>query len=243
MNNTKKKYALLFSGRSEVRHLNDLEYMYRTLVDKYEYDEGNITVLFYDGSLNYEMEPKPVRNWPRDDTPYRIIVNGIASKSCFEKKINCIKELISKKDTLLIFTSGHGGGPASFDCTDPSTLWSYATGPSIADKYFGEILRDFPVFKTLLVIMTQCHSGGFLPHVINNSRAINTFFSAACPAWRESAAGELSNPFALHWIDRLSESIQVNAYEGHEYAKLNTHPYDRPVMGESSVNCGLMITL
>ena len=53
-----QRFAILFSGMSNVRHVNNLEFMYRMLVDDYAFDEANICVLNYDGSLNYRTGPR-----------------------------------------------------------------------------------------------------------------------------------------------------------------------------------------
>ena len=37
---------------SNKRHINDCEFLYRTLVDRYAFNKNNIQVLSYDGTLN-----------------------------------------------------------------------------------------------------------------------------------------------------------------------------------------------
>ena len=41
---------ILYSGMSNMRHLNDLEFCYRMLIDRYAFDPKNIYVLNYDGT-------------------------------------------------------------------------------------------------------------------------------------------------------------------------------------------------
>ena len=62
------RYAILFSGASNNRHTNDLEFLYRQLVDRFFFAEDNITVLNYDGTVNYSGWPKPVSSWPGDSS-------------------------------------------------------------------------------------------------------------------------------------------------------------------------------
>ena len=65
-----ERYAILFAGAAENRHTNDLEFLYRTLIDDYGFTAGNIHVLNFDGSLSYYGAPSPIGNWPGDHTPY-----------------------------------------------------------------------------------------------------------------------------------------------------------------------------
>ena len=67
------------------RHVNDLEFLYRTLVHLYRVPAANITVLNYDGTLDYndaswQQVPPPVGNWPGDNTPYQMKINGPGTK-------------------------------------------------------------------------------------------------------------------------------------------------------------------
>jgi len=61
------RYAILFSGMTYTRHLNGLEFCYRTLVDTFAFEHDNIFVLNYDKSLRtvdeQEADPTPAR-WP-----------------------------------------------------------------------------------------------------------------------------------------------------------------------------------
>ncbi len=51
------RYAILFSGASNNRHTNDLEFLYRQLVDRFLFDASKITVLNY-------MAPSTTRGDP-----------------------------------------------------------------------------------------------------------------------------------------------------------------------------------
>jgi hypothetical protein len=61
------RYAILWSGASEKRHLNDLEFLYRTLIDRFGYDPDNIYALNSDGTLNTYDGIQTI--WPGDGTP------------------------------------------------------------------------------------------------------------------------------------------------------------------------------
>jgi hypothetical protein len=102
-----RRYAILFSGMSNKRHLNDLEFLYRTLIDRYAFDQHNIYVLHYDGTLNTQDGVQT--HWPGDGTLYRIRITGEGTRSAFEAAINDLKGKIGHEDLLLIHSNNHGG--------------------------------------------------------------------------------------------------------------------------------------
>jgi hypothetical protein len=72
------RYALLYSGMSNKRHLNDMEFLYRTLIDVYAFDPAHIYALSYDGTLNTQDGVQT--HWPGDGTAYRIKITGQGNK-------------------------------------------------------------------------------------------------------------------------------------------------------------------
>ncbi len=111
-----RRHAILFSGNSNNRHLNDLEFLYRVLVGMYGYEPANIMVLNYDGSLNYNGPPQPVTTWPGDHTPYRLHghINGPGTRAAFEAAFRTVAGKIRPEDSLLIHTNNHGGGTTPY---------------------------------------------------------------------------------------------------------------------------------
>ena len=73
---TGERYAILFSGMSNRRHTNDLEFLYRTLVDIYKFKEENICVLNENGSIHH-ADWISGEKWPGDNTNYRMKVKGM----------------------------------------------------------------------------------------------------------------------------------------------------------------------
>ena len=59
-----ERYAILFSGMSNKRHLNDMEFLYRTLIDRYHFNKNNIYALNYDATLNTQDGVQVT--WPGD---------------------------------------------------------------------------------------------------------------------------------------------------------------------------------
>jgi hypothetical protein len=100
------RYAILWSGASEKRHLNDLEFLYRTLIDRYGCDPSNIYALSYDGTLN-TADGVPT-TWPGDNTPDRIQITGTGDRVGFEDAVDDLKARIDWDDLLLIHINNHG---------------------------------------------------------------------------------------------------------------------------------------
>jgi hypothetical protein len=240
-------YAVLFSGASNNRHTNDLEFLYRVLVNDYGWDEDNIYVLNYDGSIEYSGGPHPVGNWPGDGTAYQMTVNGQGTKSEFENVIDELKGRIGPHDRLLIHTNNHGGRD-----TD-SYLCTYS-GPSYYPDDFAAKLSELPNFGCLIVMMEQCYAGGFNQRIIDNSPATNTSVASAAIATNTSIGGANFDPFARDWIaamhkagpdgSSLSSNPDTNAdgrvtsKEAYNYANLVHHPHDTPNYSESSTAGG-----
>jgi hypothetical protein len=242
------RYAILFSGASNNRHVNDLEFLYRTLIDFYGFADANIYILNYDGTINYNGNPHPVGNWPGDNTPYRMTVNGSGTKAVFETIFDTLKTKLAKDDLLLIHTNNHGGhnGTQSYLCT-------YST-PSYLASDFADKLATLPTYDTLIVMMEQCHAGGFNSPILSHSTALNTSVSSACEELKSSDGGPDFDPFAEDWIGAitgntayggalasnpdLDSSGKISAREAHTYANSVKTLNDTPVYNESSVSAG-----
>ena len=95
-----RRFAILFSGNSNNRHVNDLEFLFRVLCDVYGYKESNIHVLNYDGSLNYDGGPKPVGNWPGDNNTYRMKARivGAGNQADFDKAFAAVARTLKSSD-------------------------------------------------------------------------------------------------------------------------------------------------
>lgn len=243
-----RRYAILFSGASNNRHTNDLEFLYRQLVGRFFFDEDKITVLNYDGSINYSGGPKPVTSWPGDGTAYTMSVHDSGTKQALEDAIDALKPKLKEDDLLLIHTNNHGGhnGSESYLCT--------YSGPDYTASDFGSKLGELPAFADLIVMMEQCHSGGFNDVVIESSTAERTTFAAACTEGKSSIGGPDFDPFARDWIAALAgadpygsalvsdpdydSSGKISAREAFAYADDTHDPYDSPVYSAYGVDAG-----
>jgi hypothetical protein len=245
-----QRYAILFSGVSNNRHTNDLEFLYRTLRHLYGFKAANITCLNYDGTLNYSGGPQPVGNWPGDNTPYQMPVNGPGTKAALEGALDDVKAKIKPDDLLLLHTNGHG-------CSDGQLGTSFLipfSGPDYYAADFGVKLATFPPHHTLMAMYEPCRSGGFSVSTIANSKATYTSVSSSCLEPNNSIGGPTFDPFARDWISAMAEHIpsggalafnpdlnnngRVSAREAHQYADAIHDPYDTPIYNESSVAAG-----
>ncbi len=198
------RYAILFSGMSNRRHLNDMEFLYRTLIDIYAFDPANIYVLNYDGSLNTQDGVQTI--WPGDGTAYRISVTGAGNQAGFEAAIDDLKAKIKSLDTLLIHCNNHGDS----DTPDGGITWVpntafLCTYPNWGNYYhtdFSNKLAELPKFRQLIVMLEQCHSGGFNASILSKSPADATSVASAATEFKNSYVTADGNwdPFARDWI-------------------------------------------
>ena len=246
------RYAILFSGDSNNRHVNDLEFLYRTLIDIYGFEPAKITVLNYNGTLNYSGAPQPVVAWPGDGTAYRMPVGYSGTKANFDAVLDGLKTKLTAADFLLIHTNNHGGNAGAGK--------SYLCCQGASDYYaadFGVKLAQLPKFNTLMVMMEQCHSGGFNAPIISKSPATYTTVASACTEFTSSWAAPPNwefDSFARDWVAAMaghdpygnalasnpdvSGNGQVSAHEAFDYAVSVQNPSDSPVYNENVAAAG-----
>ncbi len=259
---TGERYAVLFSGHSNNRHVNDMEFLYRTLIDVYGFLAANITVLNHDGTVNYYGGPKPVGNWPGDNTAYRMPVDGEGTRAEFQTAISDIAAVIGPEDLLLIHTNNHGGstnancGTRHCHNTD-YCMFVYDAAGSWVEYTVTDFVADLdplPEIEVLCVMMEQCHSGGFIQPIIDASSAKWTHVAAAVPASDHSDGGADFDPFAEDWIAGITGShadggaltqvvdtdtdSRVSASEAFVYTNANPSGGDTPTSDESPAGCG-----
>jgi hypothetical protein len=239
------RYAILFSGMSDNRHTNDLEFLYRTLRSVYCVPATNIYVLNHDGTVNYNGGPKPVVSWPGTSTAYTMPVHGQGTKADFEGVIDDLKKRIKKQDSLLIHTNNHG----DHDGTE-SNLCLYPSWGAYKASDFAAKVGELPQFRCMMVMMEQCRAGGFNPKILADSPALHTSVASACREDRNSIGGADFDPFARDWIAAMNGSDpygsslahdpdtnhdgRVGAAEAFAYADSIHHSYDTPVYTSSS---------
>jgi hypothetical protein len=248
-NHPGERYAILYSGDSNYRHVNDIEFLYRTLIDVYGFTAANIHVLNHDGTINFDPEqgiPAPGGNWPGDNTAYRMIVNGAGTRAAMQATFATLAAQIQPEDLLFIHTNNHGAGPGdgvtdyclcAYDATND---WvAYLVNDFIAD------LGVLPRFEVLMVMMEQCRSGGFINPIINNSPADWTHVATAVHAndysqgaanfdpfaedWIAAVAGQYPNGGALTQVVDTNGDGRISAAEAFDYADA-VHNYDGRIL-------------
>jgi hypothetical protein len=243
------RYAIFYSGMSNTRHLNDMEFGYRTLVHTYGFDPANIIVLSYNGTTNTQEGANTI--WPGDKTPYQIKVNGEGNRGAFERAINALKPKLGGDDLLFIHTNNHGDnwGSESFLCEYP------AWGEYLA-RDFCAALHGLPRYRSLIVMMEQCNSGGFVSPILASSTADATTVATAASATQSSYASPdgLWDSFARDWFASQAGSDpygaalafnpdtnhdgKIEATEAFNYANVVRNPNDSPQYGQSSAAGG-----
>ncbi len=259
-NHPGERYAILYSGASNNRHVNDIEFLYRTLIDVYAFDPANIHVLNHDGTINYDGDPKPVGNWPGDNTAYRMVVNGQGTRADFQATLATLAAQIQPEDLLFIHTNNHGAGPG--DGVTDFCLCAY----DAANDWVAYLVNDFiadlgvlPGFEVLMVMMEQCRSGGFINPIINNSPATWTHIATAVAAPDYSIGGANFDPFAEDWIAGIAGQYpnggglaqvvdtngdgRISAAETFAYADAVHDPADTPTSADAPVGHGDFIFL
>jgi hypothetical protein len=252
------RYAILFSGMSNKRHLNDMEFLYRTLIDVYAFDPANIYALNYDGTLNTQDGVQ--MNWPGDGTAYRINITGEGNHAGFEAAIDDLKSRMHALDTLLIHCNNHGdsdtpdGGVTWVPGT--SYLWTYPGGGHYYNADFSNKLAELPKFRQLIVMLEQCHAGGFNASILAKSTADATSVASAATEFENSVISIDGNwdPFARDWIaaqaghnpfgaalafnaDTNADGM-IEANEAFGYANAVKDPRDTPNFSQSSAAGG-----
>ena len=240
-----RRYAILFSGASNARHVNDMEFLYRTLRDHYGMPDSDIICLNHDGTLNYNGNPKPIVAWPGDGTAYRMPIKGKGTKADLDAALDDIAARIKAEDSLLIHTNNHGGWGG----------WgkSYLCVQSGADYYaadFAAKLKTLPKFRCLVVMMEQCHAGGFNAPIIANSPAQYTSVASATVEDQSSWGNAEFDFFARDWIAAMAGHTPyggalasnpdsngdgtVSAREAYDYADSIQYSGDTPNWSQSS---------
>ena len=250
------RYAILFSGMSNRRHLNDMEFLYRTLVDHYAFNPAHIYALNYDGSLNTQDGVQV--NWPGDGTAYRIQITGEGNRTGFEAAIDDLKSKLHTDDMLLIHCNNHGDS----DTPDGGLTWVpdtafLCTYPGWGQYYhydFSDKLAELPAFRQLIVMLEQCHSGGFNASILSHSTAGATSVASAATEFQNSYVTVDGNwdPFARDWIAAqtghtpLGAALafdpdtdgdgRIQAREAFDYADAVRDPRDTPNFSASALS-------
>ncbi|HRI09880.1 MAG TPA: hypothetical protein PKW35_18785 [Nannocystaceae bacterium] len=249
-----RRFAIFYSGASNCRHVNDMEFLYRTLVDVYGFDPANVIVCNRDGTRSWapagSWEPAVTANYPVDGTPFRMPVNHTGNRAGFQAAIADVASRIAPGDSLFIHTNNHGGWDGG-----RNEAFMSGWGGSYYAGDFADDLATLPRFSTLLAVMEPCHAGGFNDPIMTHSPATRTVVQAAVPWDKSSAGGWFFDPWAEMWISAMAGvrgdgsalavspddnlNSRISAWEAYDYAI----GIDDPVMSESSVGVSQSVYL
>ncbi|HVO44981.1 MAG TPA: C13 family peptidase [Steroidobacteraceae bacterium] len=256
------RYAILFSGMTQRRHLNGLEFCYRTLLDRRGFEPCNVFVFSYDGSLRTadgrtgDPSSEP---WPGDGSGFRMKVSGPGTPRALQRVLVRLEQQLEPADEIFIHTSGHGGNHG--DGRGPQ-LVVYPHWQRYQSREFYVDLARLPRHRALVVMMSQCYSGGFGEGVLAASRAESTCFVAAASALTSSHAMADDNHwdgFSRHWIAAwggydvdgspitfapaacAEAALLAPARQAFDYASAPScrEPLDQPVFATAGSGCPL----
>jgi hypothetical protein len=189
-----KRYAILYCGHNNPRFMNDLEFSYRALVDHFAFDPADVHVLFYNKTL--KGDDGKVALWPGDASKFRMRITHPGDRDSFKKVLGILQNKLTPDDLLFIHTSGHG-----FNNPDDVALGSYPQQLYPASDFCRD-LAQLPPFRSLLVLMGQCFSGGFNEPIIKASTASNTSVASAAKKglWSHATSDGCWDAFSRDWI-------------------------------------------
>jgi hypothetical protein len=179
-------------------------------------------------------------------------INGAGRRSDLLDAIAAVGERLGPDDNLLLHTNNHGN-----TVNGGSTIISY-DGADTTESDLGNAIGALPAFGSLMVMMEQCFSGGFIDPIIDNSPAGCTSVATAVDANTSSDGGANFDPFALAWINAMNGAYTdgsalsptpaknsdgfVTAKNAFDYAKLtDTGPDDNPQFSADA--CGAATAL
>jgi hypothetical protein len=180
-------------------------------------------------------------------------INAAGTRTEFEAVIDDLKGRLSSSDLLLIHTNNHGSHDGSQSCLCAySSTYPYWSAYWASD--FAAKLGELPQFRCLIVMMEQCHAGGFNADIIASSPADRTSVASACEELESSIGGWYFDPFARDWIaavtgaDPYGSALAydpdtdgngcISASEAFDYADTVKDPFDTPVFDASPADAG-----
>lgn len=175
------------------RYWNECSDFYNVLLDA-GYDKNHIFVLMSDGlSTAADMmtysgiivdSDKDLDGDGNDDIDYS------ATKSNLSSVFSELADVLDEGDQLVVFVSDHGSEYNGVGQSVSACLWSAET---LYDYEFSSFISAIDSSVRVLVILAQCHSGGF----IDDINRTNVTVLASC-RWDESAYAFSDNGLYKH---------------------------------------------
>ena len=196
-----RKLAVFFSGVPDPSSVNTMEFAYRILTDHLQYQVADIRIANHlgpglPGDPMHRLPacplwelPQDIPDWPGDRTPFRMRVDHPGTPDGFREALEALKP--GPKDSLFIFTTGHGARKGS------RSYLSTVAGPAFSTIAFRKELDKLTV-RELIVVMQQCYGGGFRNAVKTCSAAPKIAFASAAAAGAE-AHNDRDNESIFAW--------------------------------------------
>jgi hypothetical protein len=196
-----ERYAILFAGSGVRRAVNDLEYCFRLLTDRYQFNPNNVRVLYYNGAFELEEQNVPVSNWPNegDAEPYTMTIHGAGTGDAFRDECTKLAAILQTGDRVFVHTNGHG------DAIGGESFVYQCDGGRYLTTDFCAHLGCLPSHASLLVMMQQCYSAGFIAPLLaarqtNQIRAQRLAVACASAATSWQTADWMFNRFTKAWV-------------------------------------------
>src|SRR5262245_28060053 len=252
--NDDNRYALLYTSQiSNRRHVEDLEFAWRTLRYRFGFPANHIYVLCYNGTIGaVDATAADTATWVGDDTPYEMVVHAAATKQNLQTTLTAISNRMNSDSLLFVHTNNHGS--SSGLCVDNTSV--------VTPSEWGNMLAGMTQFGTLVVTMEQCFSGAFAQPTLDNTRAARTSFASAVPADKVSAGDAHFDPWARVWFESVNGATaygaalpadpdtnhnhRVSVREAFNYSAAHdpaTATYDDPQYADAPAGCGVSIYL
>ncbi|WP_299258953.1 C13 family peptidase [uncultured Aquimarina sp.] len=251
------KYAVIISGgwntgNNHVRYWNDCSFVYKTLVDKYGYNDANIYTLMSDGTNTAVDISNGTNSNPDLDGDGDNDIQFSATKANITSVFNTLSGILDEDDELFIFTTDHGGVDSAGATTWDTLL--YLWGETITDDEFAVEVNKINAGK-ISIVMEQCNSGGFIDDLSGPNRVIATAARHDELSW----AGPTINTdeFVYYWTSAMNEALPsgtvvnsdtntdgvVTKREAFDYAETNDTRPETPQFNETPINLGDQLTL
>jgi Peptidase C13 family len=197
------RFALLFTSQiSNRRHVEDLEFAWRTLRHRFGFPASHIYVLCYDGTIGAtDASAADLATWVGDNTPYQMRIHASATKQHLQDTLNTISGRMNQNSLLFVHTNNHGS-PSGL-CVNNSSV--------VTPAEWGTMLAGMSPFGTLVVTMEQCFSGAFSQPTLDHSTAARTSFASAVPADKVSAGAAHFDPWAQVWFEAVNGNSAFGA--------------------------------
>ena len=198
------KWAVIISGglddsNNHPRYWNNSSYAYKVLTNKYSYPKSHIYCLIADGSN------PAVDRTDGISTPLDLDGDGVdealieANTTNISSVFTYLGNQVAAEDEVFVYVTDHG----SLDSGTGDALICLWHEYLSADQFYNEI-NKITSNAHINIVMGQCHSGGFIDPIRDNSRQ-NISIATACKKSESSYARQNYTEFLHQWLNGMNE--------------------------------------